>query len=73
MAHQPLTHKIYGEIMAKTRATFEKHQREKAKREKKQQKLADKKNKEKEEQLNIEDMTPEEFIAYHQEQEEELL
>ena len=59
--------------MARSKSTFEKMQREKAKREKKQEKTQKKKLREKEEQPNIELMTPEELIAHHALTEEDQL
>ena len=57
--------------MAKSRSTFEKTQREKAKREKKQDKIAKKKLREKEEQIDIENITPDELMKLHALSEEE--
>jgi len=53
--------------MAKTKATFEKYRREKLKRDKRLQKIENKKYKVKDEQINIENMTPEEFIHHYEE------
>lgn len=55
--------------MAKSKATFEKSQRERAKRQKRLEKAERKRMKEKEETVNIEDMTPEELMRHHAESE----
>lgn len=58
--------------MAKSKSTFEKMQREKAKRDKKKAKKAKKENREKEDHLDIEDMTPEELFKLHSENNDDI-